>query len=114
MTTSFDIDVPRYRASTVVGLLTWQPNRKPTDYASLTLADGQYRRFGHWKVAVYIDGYRSIYHYGTWMMGIRPDGTIDYTSVGNGSVSDQGMMNRLFQALGSELYYSRKGGASIG
>jgi hypothetical protein len=92
------INEPRYRASTVVGLLT-----NPRD-----------KRFGHWRVEVGDDGYRAIYHYGTWMLGVRPDGQINYTSLGHGSVSDQGMMNRLFRALGSDLYYSRAGGASIG
>jgi hypothetical protein len=72
-------------------------------------------------------GYRSIYHYSTWMMGIRVGqwhdgnvpadwgrGMVDYSNIGHGSVSDQQMMNRLYLALGSDLYYSRKGGASIG
>lgn len=61
---------------------------------------------------------RVIYHYNTAMLWLTvnedgsPADVIDY-DIGNGSVSDQHGMNRLFRALDSSLYYIRKGGARI-
>jgi len=40
------------------------------------------------------------------------EATLDY-SLGWGSVSDQGGMNKVFRELCIPLYYSRKGGAEI-
>lgn len=58
-----------------------------------------------------------LYHYTTLMLEWEDDGRggayITYTSLGHGSVSDQGGMNRAFKVLGSRLYYSRQGGAAI-
>jgi len=42
----------------------------------------------------------------------KPLEVVDY-SIGHGSKSDQGGMNRLFRALNAPYYYSRKGSANI-
>lgn len=59
----------------------------------------------------------SLHHYGTNMCEWcdNEDGTseIGYTSLGWGSVSDQGGMNALFDTLNVGLRYSRAGGAAI-
>lgn len=68
---------------------------------------------------------RVIRHYSTDMLAIplgldggpqtQPAGAdgVLVLSLGHGSVSDQGACNQMFRALGSDLYYSRKGGADI-
>ncbi len=57
---------------------------------------------------------RDVFHYSTRMLtfDVATGEVIDY-SLGNGSVSDQNGMNKLFRELGSSLYYSRRGGAEI-
>ena len=71
------------------------------------------RTLGHWSSVS--DGCnRTIYHYQTRMLEFDIDTkTVIYWSTGHGSVSDQSGMNRLFRALGSRLYFSRKYGARI-
>lgn len=58
-----------------------------------------------------------LYHYSTMMLQWRDDYPIDPDwldySIGWGSVSDQGGMNRAFRELGIPLYFSRSGGAEI-
>lgn len=99
------------RTSTVATLLSWTP-RNPNP-ACPTHAPCGIRRVGHWRVDVYADGQRDIWHYSTRMLSVTAEGEIIHLSTGHGSVSDQGMMNKLFRALGSGLYFSRKGGAEI-
>ena len=58
-----------------------------------------------------------LYHYSTCMLvwdfyDPANEATLDY-SLGWGSVSDQGGMNKVFRELCIPLYYSRKGGAEI-
>lgn len=63
------------------------------------------------------NGVCRLYHYSTCMLvwnlhdPCDPE-VLDY-SLGWGSVSDQGGMNRAFEALGIPRYFSRKGGAEI-
>jgi hypothetical protein len=58
-----------------------------------------------------------IFHYGTRMLTYteEPDGSADVISwsLGWGSVTDQGGMNKIFKALHVPFYYRRKGGAAI-
>lgn len=79
------------------------------------------RKLGHWS-STSEDGRRTIWHYTTRMLTLPIDqdnqpitdtGGLFRMSIGNGSVSDQGGMNRLFKQLGIPFYYSRKGGADI-
>jgi hypothetical protein len=58
---------------------------------------------------------RELYHYSTLMLEWDDEGVIDY-SIGYGSVSDQGGMNKAFRALGVPFRYDRDergGGARI-
>lgn len=94
---------------------------------SVRRSDGRYalerliesdRTLGHWSSSSE-DGYRTIYHYETAMLTFpidsegNPNPETLHMSLGYGSVSDQGGMNRLFRALDVPFYYSRKGGADI-
>jgi len=60
---------------------------------------------------------KHLWHYTTLMLSWREDDPADENyldySLGHGSVSDQGGMNRAFQLLGIPLRYTRAGGASI-
>lgn len=64
---------------------------------------------------------RIIRHYETDMLAIclDDDGSIEpmcsghVLSLGHGSVSDQNGCNQVFRAIGSPLYYSRRGGADV-
>jgi len=73
-------------------------------------------KLGAWSIHRDRDEY-SLYHYGTCMCRWRDnaDGSVHimYTSLGWGSVSDQGGMNALFQTLEVPLRYDRAGGAQI-
>jgi|SRR5215471_14790435 len=58
-----------------------------------------------------------LFHYSTQMLvwdwyDPANESVLDY-SIGWGSVSDQGGMNKAFRILGLPLYYARKGGAEI-
>jgi hypothetical protein len=59
----------------------------------------------------------TLWHYNTCMMEWRKDRPTDkshlYFSLGHGSVSDQGAMNKAFRILGLPHYFSRAGGAQI-
>ena len=101
--------------TTVETLLTWVPKHPILDPISDEVGC---RKVGNWSVSVSANGTRYICHYWTTMLVVAQDedgnwSPVDY-STGHGSVSDQGMMNRLFRALpGCNLYFSRAGGASI-
>lgn len=57
------------------------------------------------------DGSHSLVHHGTTMLSWDTDGLVLFAGLGIGSVSDQQGTNAALQALGSNLYYSRAGGA---
>ena len=73
--------------------------------------------YGSWRCETNSDGYVSLRHYGREMLAWRSSGDLQpdeivCVSVGWGSVSDQGGVNKALKVLGFDhlVYYSRNGG----
>jgi hypothetical protein len=118
---------------TVVTGHTYQPNHReeimPLSFDTMfsfrhdLTSDRPVIRAGHWRIErpdsdPFVGTEYELWHHSTrmlhWRESKRNGIELLSLSLGHGSVSDQGGMNRAFRALGaSHLYYSRAGGAGI-
>lgn len=85
--------------------------------ATVEFRENKKTRAGAWSALDEVDDegleVRTLYHYSTAMLAWYyrdPAAWTEVLSLGHGSVSDQQGVNKVLQALGVGLYYSRRGG----